>query len=177
MKKKISKFTYISTWAVNSYNKKMYDITKKTTEEIVIHYIKRKGMDARILRLATFYGGGMASEGCINVFADKAKGGLPAPVIGDGWEIRQFTHVEDITRAVVLTHEKAPCRIEPYVATCKEVININDLAKGICGSIERLPSDDDPENYDVLSSKDIEDLGWKQEISLEEGIRRKIEDD
>lgn len=170
-KKGIKRFLYISTWAVNSHNKKMYDITKKAAEEIVIHYVKRKRMNASILRLATLYGGGMAKEGCLNVFVDRAKKGLPAPVQGDGWEVRQFLEVKDCVNGIITAFEHCPASEEPYVVTSKEVININDVALKICGEIERVPSVDEAENFDVLDASRLESYGWKQKILLDDGIK------
>ena len=167
---------YASTWAVNSHHKKMYDVSKKAAEEVIIHYIKRKKLRASILRMATFYGLGMADAGVINQFIKCKKEGKPAKVFGDGWEIRQFTHVKDITSALLTLLSNQPVDHEPFVATGKEVININDLGIKICGSLEHITTSDDPENYDVLFAKKLESLGWKQKVTLEEGIRKMLDD-
>lgn len=169
-KKDIKNFIYISTWAVNSHNKKMYDITKKAAEEIVLHYIKHKNFPAKILRLATLYGGGMAKEGCINVFIDNAKQNKPAPVIGNGWEVRQFLHIKDCINGILIALD-CPSREKPYVITAKEVININDLAIKICGEIKRIKTKEEPENYNVLDASCLERNGWQQKISLDKGIK------
>ena len=174
-KKGIKKFLYTSTWAVNSRNHKMYDKSKKAAEEVIIHYIKRKNLPAIIVRLATFYGGGMAREGCISVFAEHIKKGVPVPINGDGFEIRQFTSVKDIASGILVAFEKAESREKPYVIAAKEVISINDLAGKMGAAVHRLMQMEEPENYEVLSSKDMEDLGWKQEVSLSEGLQEMLE--
>lgn len=166
------RFLYISTWEVDSDNKKMYDITKGAGEELVCHYIKLKGLNASILRCATFYGAGMASAGAINQFIKAKKEGKPAVVFGDGMEIRQFTHADDIADAVYLCFTKGKSRLEPYVVSAKEVSQIVDLARDICGKVVFKEASRDPEVYKILVAKDIEKLGWKQKISLKEGISR-----
>lgn len=168
------RFLYISTWEVESDKKKMYDITKMSGEEIVRHYIKLKGLNASILRCATFYGPGMASAGAINQFIKAKNENRPAVVFGDGMEIRQFTHADDIADAVFLCFTKGESRLEPYVVSAKEVSQIVELAKYICGEVIFKPVSRDPEIYKILVSTDMEKLGWEQKISLKEGIRKMI---
>lgn len=173
--KGIKKFLYTSTWAVNSHNKKMYDVTKKAAEEIIIHYIKQKNFPAIIIRLATFYGGGMAEEGCISVFSKHIGKGIAVPINGEGFEIRQFTHVKDIANGILVAFEKAEPRTKPYVIAAKEVVSINDLAGKMGAAVHRMMQMEEPENYEVLSSKDMEKLGWRQKIPLENGIEEMLD--
>ena len=172
IKYNVKSFVYVSTWAVNSHNKKMYDVTKKAAEELVMHYIKHKGLNGKIIRSASLYGPGMAGEGAINQFVNRKKKGLPAIVEGDGWDIRQFTHVKDIANAIIIALVHFPSSSEPYYASAKEVVSINDLALRICGSKEHnLAKNSSPENYEVLRSDELEAFGWRQTIPLEKGIK------
>jgi len=166
----IKKFVYASTWAVNSRHKKMYDVTKKACEEIIMHYIKRKDFPGVLLRMATFYGTGMASDGCINQFIKAKQDKKVADIYGDGWEIRQFTHVTDIARGVLTALTQCATSEIPYTVTAKEVISINELAKKI-GVKAAYFENGESENYEVLFADELESYGWKQEVSLEEGLK------
>src|SRR3990167_3975631 len=167
----VDHFIYSSTWAVNSHNLKAYDVTKKASEDLVRHYTQRKRLNGCILRMATFYGKGMANDGVINRFIEAKKNNQVATIYGDGKETRQYTHVTDVINALVLLLHQTPTSIKPYVITANEHITVEKLAQKIGVSYKHEKEVFEPENYQTLNSKRLELLGWLQTVSLEEGLK------
>lgn len=165
-------FIYGSTWAVNSHNKKMYDVSKKAAEEVVLHYVKRKGVKGKILRLATIYGSGMAGDGVINKFARALVKGQSAEVYGDGWEIRQYTHITDIIEGLLCVWVNSSYSSTPYVVSAREVVSVNDLARRMGVPYAHVEAKDEDENYEVLKTNVS---GWKQGVLLEDGLKEMLE--
>lgn len=170
----VKKFVYISTWAVNSPHKKMYDITKKTAEELVINYGIHKDMNTNIIRLATIYGPGMALGGAIAKFVENQNSGIPGIVHGDGEEIREFTFIDDIVSGIHTVYEKGEPG-ELYQVSTDEIISIKNLAEKICSSYEFGHIQQPKEPYVSINTTKLRTLGWEPKVSLDEGIRRMMD--
>lgn len=173
---KVPYFVYVSTWAVNSPNKKMYDVTKKAAEEITLHYALNKNLQACVVRLGTCYGKGMAKEGVINAFIQRKKEGKPAIIKGDGSEIRQFTHARDVANGLFIAYEKGKTGAT-YMLVAEEVTSIIELAQLICdGNVEMVDSDMKPEDYDIYHSDDLKKLGWQQYVKFKDGVKEMMDE-
>jgi dTDP-glucose 4,6-dehydratase len=109
--------------------------------------------------------------------------GQKIPLYGGGQAQKSYIHARDLGRAIWLTAEKAPMgRI--YNVGPKEPISIRDLmiktsaALGI--DFEDLVEDSPPRLgedsvYWLDSSRIDEELGWRPEISLEDGLAEMVE--
>jgi GDP-L-fucose synthase len=98
---------------------------------------------------------------------------------GSGAPLREFLHVDDLARAVVLASEKYDSSLHLNVGTGED-LTINELAgkvahaAGFGGEIkwDRTKPDGTPKK--VLDVSRIKALGWKPTITLEEGIASTI---
>ena len=99
---------------------------------------------------------------------------------GTGTPLREFLHVEDLARAVLLCLDKYDDAQHINVGTAEE-ISIKNLAEkiankvGFKGKIVWNKNKPDGTLRKVLDNRRILDLGWKPLISLDEGITKTIE--
>jgi len=101
-------------------------------------------------------------------------------VWGTGTPLREFLHVEDLAKAVLLCLDKYDESQHINVGTAEE-ISIKNLAEkiakkvGFRGKIVWNKSKPDGTLRKVLDNRRILDLGWKPLISLDEGLTKTIE--
>lgn len=101
---------------------------------------------------------------------------------GSGSPRREFVHVDDIAAAAVylVSIEGADMYLPLNIGTGTD-ISIRELAEliasvvGYQGKLEWDASKPDGASRKLLNGKNIESLGWKSQISLEEGIRSTYE--
>jgi GDP-L-fucose synthase len=99
---------------------------------------------------------------------------------GTGTPLREFLHVEDLARAVLLCLDKYNDSQHINVGTAEE-ISIKNLAEkiankvGFKGKIVWNKNKPDGTLRKVLDNRRILDLGWKPQISLDEGLTKTIE--
>ena len=99
---------------------------------------------------------------------------------GTGTPLREFLHVEDLARAVLLCLDKYDDARHINIGTAEE-ISIKNLAEkiadkvGFKGKIVWNKSKPDGTIRKVLDNRRILDLGWKPIISLDEGLTKTID--
>lgn len=135
------------------------------------------------LRYFNVYGPRQPKEGSympvVGVFLTQKAKGEKLTVTGDGKQTRDFTHVFDVVRANILA-------MEVDRVGQGEVINIgagqnhsiNEIAKMVGGEITYIPLPaGEMRNTLADISKAKELLGWQPEITLEEGIKKLLENE
>jgi dTDP-glucose 4,6-dehydratase len=158
-----------------------YSATKAGADLLCLSFVRTHGMDVRVMRGANAYGPRQHPEKAIPTFTAAALGGEPVPVYGDGSNRREWLHVEDFARAVLVVMESGEPG-EVYNAGGGHEVSNLDLARAICrfaGAPERLITfvEDRPGHdfrYSMVWDK-IAALGWKPEIGFEGGLRRTVE--
>ena len=99
---------------------------------------------------------------------------------GDGSPLREFLHVEDVARAVVLAAQEYDDALHLNIGSGDEV-SIKDLAlmiaelSGFKGEVIWDISRPNGTPRKVLDSSRMRSLGWTPKISLKEGIRSTID--
>ena len=151
-----------------------YNITKLAGERMLLAADRLREVPVVALRLGTAYGLGMRPNSVFEIFIAKALKGEPITIQGDGSQGRQFTHARDIARAFVIA-TKSEARGIPLNVVSSEMISIKQLADIVT---ERFPTEvtygqprpgDVPPSY-VSASRIEEVLGWKAEVTFEEGM-------
>lgn len=164
-------------WPLNPYG-----IVKAAIEQYLNMYSILYGLDYAIARLSNPYGDGQssASLGAVNIFASRALQDETIEIWGDGAVVRDFLHIDDAVRglAAVAQHE-GPHRVFNIGSgeghSLKQVLAVIKKAIGrdIRVEFQQSRGFDVPTN--VLSiARAREQLGWRPEVSLEEGIERTI---
>lgn len=151
-----------------------YNITKLGGERMLLACDRLRDVPVLALRMGTAYGLGMRPNSVFEIFIEKARKGEPITIQGDGSQGRQFTHARDIARAFVAA-AKSEVRGMPLNVVSPEMISIKQLADMVT---ERFPTEvtyGQPRPGDVAPSyvsaaRIKEVLGWKAEVSFEEGM-------
>lgn len=160
-----------------------YGVNKLTFEKYLSYYYKAFGQKYISLRLSNAYGprqfkGGEA--GVIAIFIDNAIRNKKSTINGDGFQTRDYVYVQDIARAFVLA-AKNDYIGEVNISTGKE-FNLLDLVKFIEFKLGRPiekefgPAKIGDVRRSVLDSTFARNvLGWRPEITLEDGIGRTLD--
>ena len=158
-----------------------YAASKTAAEHMVRAAAHTFGMDVLITRTSNNYGPYQFPEKLLPLAISNAMQGKPIPVYGDGLQERDWIHVADNTRALMLVLSKGRSG-ETYHIGGKNPLRNLDVLKvllQVTGQPEsllthvtdRLGHD---RRYAVDCSKTHRELGWQPEISFEEGLRSTI---
>ncbi len=165
-----------------------YAIAKIAGVELVKSYLKEYGHKWISLMPTNLYGpndnfeleGSHVLPALIRKFVEAAEKNLNTQVLwGSGTPLREFLHVDDLARAVLLVAEKYDGDRHLNVGSGDE-ISIHDLAQlianlaGFHGTISLDASKPDGTPRKVLDSTNLRKLGWAPKISLRDGIASTI---
>lgn len=160
-----------------------YDEGKRFGEALVKAYSNQYKLDSIIIRFFNTFGprmrGGDFYGRVIDRFIQQSLSGKDVTVYGDGMQTRSFTYVDDTIDAVMKIVEGGENGEIYNVGTDRET-TILGLAKLIIRETnsksdivyEKLPPDD-PKRRAADISK-LRSLGWTQDVSLEDGLRKMI---
>src|SRR3989344_2119838 len=97
-----SKIIFASSFQVY-LNDSIYGLTKKTSEDLILNYVKKSGLKAIILRLSNVYGPGGRPfyNSVIATFVHLIKTGQTLKINGDGSAKRDFIYVDDVAKAFI----------------------------------------------------------------------------
>ena len=178
---------YLMTGPLEATNS-AYAIAKIAGIELVNSYRKEYGNNWISLMPTNLYGpgdnfdlvGSHVLPAFIRRFVEAAESGAEKVLLwGSGSPRREFLHVDDLAKAVVVASEKYDSSLHLNVGTGED-LSIQDLAAvvaksaGFTGEIEWDPSKPDGTPRKVLDVSRIRALGWKPGITLEEGIASTI---
>lgn len=116
----------------------------------------------------------------IRKFSEAAKNGGSVELWGTGSPKREFLHVDDLAKAVVVLLEKYNADDHINVGTGEDV-TIKELAEtiasaaGFSGDVKWDSTKPDGTPRKVMDVSKIKSLGWAPQISLEEGVRQTVE--
>lgn len=157
----------------------VYAMSKAAGEYLIKMWGLAKGLRYNILRFGTIYGASikkeMRGDMCIQKFLEAAIKREPIRITGDGGQNRNFIHIDDLIRALVLLTEKGIVG-ETINLAGKErisIIQIADYAQafGAGDKIYTEPRKDDFHEQDVCLDKAKRLLNWQPEISFDKGIK------
>ena len=110
----------------------------------------------------------------------KRSGSGKVTLWGSGTPLREFLHVDDLAKAIVLCMDKYDDSRQINIGSGQEV-SIKDLADkiskavGFSGEISWDSSKPDGTMRKILDSSKVANLGWKPLISLDQGIASTVE--
>jgi len=195
-KDNVEVFNFVSSWFVygdtslpakeSAYcsPKGFYSITKYCAEQLVESYCKTHKIPYRIIRLCNVYGNGdlgvSKKKNALQYLIERLKNNDPIQLYNGGDFIRDYMHVDDISRAINLILESAPTNSTINVGCGKPVQfkSIIDLAVKFLDSKSEITDMEPPEFHKLVQVKNmyldtekLESLGFIPKITIEEGIR------
>ena len=161
-----------------------YGYSKLIGELLCKSYYNTYGLKVNIMRPFNIYGPYQRESdygGAIAKFTRRALNNQPPEIYGDGKQSRDYTWIGDIVRAYELAI-KADFKGEPINFGSGREITVNKLAELILeltGKTHLKPVHVAPRPNEVRRSwcdpsKAFKVLGWKAEVSIEEGLKRYV---
>jgi len=156
-----------------------YAVTKYIGEAYAMYWHKIYKLPVVSLRLFNVYGPRARTSGTygavFGVFLAQKINGKPFTVVGDGNQSRDFTFVSDVVGAFVVAAESdLSCEIFNIGSgghySIKKLVS---LLKGDVVYIPKRPGEPDCTYADISKIRKM--LGWKPEVSFEEGVKIMLE--
>ena len=156
----------------------VYDEGKRFGEAMTMAYVRKFGLDARIMRIFNTYGDRMQPDDgrVVSNFIIQALQGKNITVYGDGNQTRSFCYVDDLVEGIyrlLLSDYHMPVNIgNPSEITIKE---FGEEILKLTGANQKLISlplpKDDPKQRrpDITKAKEI--LGWEPKVNRAEGLK------
>jgi UDP-glucuronate decarboxylase len=162
-----------------------YDEGKRFAEALLLAFSKQQGLDVRIPRIFNSYGPRLREDGlygrAMSRFILQALTNQPITVYGDGRQTRSFCYITDTVTALMLLTVNPKAKGEVVNVGNTREVTILELAKKVqevtkCKStieFHPLPKDD-PKKRCPDTAKLERLVGWKLNVSLEEGLNRTV---
>jgi len=151
-----------------------YALAKWIGEELVKHWAQVYNFPALSLRLFNVYGPRSRTSGTygavFGVFLGQKLAGKPYTVVGNGEQTRDFTFVTDVAQAI-LTSVRSDRIGQIYNVGSGTTVSVNRLVELLGGEkvyIPKRPGEPDTTFADI--SKIQSELGWKPQVTIEEGV-------
>ena len=160
-----------------------YGVSKRAGELYAFFYQAEYQIPFVALRYANVYGPRQdphGEAGVVAIFSQRMLRNEPVTVNGDGKQTRDYVYVGDIVRANLLALESTatgPINIGTRVET--DVNRLAEILLRVSGSrseVRHGPAKQGEQRRSVVDHRRAtEVLGWRPEVSLEEGLRRTVE--
>tara|TARA_R110002110_G_scaffold376568_2_gene586590 strand:- start:96967 stop:97965 length:999 start_codon:yes stop_codon:yes gene_type:complete len=154
-----------------------YALSKYQGEQAAFHWHQVYGLPVNAIRIFNAYGTRSRTSGAygavFGVFLRQKIAGEPFTVVGDGSQTRDFLYVTDVANAFVAAAESDKVgEIWNLGAGQPQSVNrlVELLGDGDVIHIPKRPGEPDVTWADI--SKISEELGWRPEVSFEEGVDR-----
>ena len=167
-----------------------YSASKAGSDHLVKAWFHTYGLPIILTNCSNNYGPWQFPEKLIPLIIQNALRREPLPIYGSGENVRDWLHVDDHVRALVLAVQKGVPGQTYNIGGDNEQRNL-DLVHMICDLLDELrPSEEGPYRdlirfvpdrpghdlrYAIDATKAHKQLGWQPEIDLETGLRATVE--
>ena len=181
-KKKLKRFIFASSYYSYGSAGNLYTTSKTASELVIKNYNLLFGVKYTIIRYSTAYGPRNRDADAISIFTKRALKNLNLIIFGDGYQKRNYLHVEDLARGSMLgLIEKSKNKTITLVS--EKSIKIIDLAKIILNltkSKSKIIFNKKRKRFDDFTS--IQDyykykknlFGWRPKYNLKKGLSEYI---
>ena len=159
-----------------------YSASKAASDLLVRSYVRTYKFPALVTRSSNNYGPYQFPEKFLPLMITNALQGEPLPIYGDGKQQRDWLHVEDNCRGILAVLERGNVgevyniggsHVEENLSMAQRLLRLTGKPQTLLRYVADRPGHD--RRYAVDSTKIQTELGWKPQISLEDGIRQTIE--
>jgi UDP-glucose 4-epimerase len=155
-----------------------YGTSKLAAEEYLATYNRLYGAGHISLRYGNVYGPRQdphGEAGVVAIFFNTLRGGETPKVFGDGRQTRDYVYVGDVARATLAAAERDGGVYNVGTGRETSVVELLELCQRIAGT--SFEPDFQPARPGELQravvdpSRAVDELGWRPEHSLEDGLR------
>ena len=166
----------------------LHAIHKQTVEEYLALYLRLFGIRYAVARITNPYGpgqpAGRTAYGVINRMIHLAIADRPLTIYGDGAQVRDYVHVDDVVQALLTLAASDRADGRAYNVGSGTGTRLVDLAKTVIaiagrGRLEHVPWPSLAEQVEtgdfVADIERIEhELAWRPAIALHDGLERTV---
>ncbi len=166
-----------------------YGFSKLIGEQYCKAFHEQYGLDYSIVRPFNAYGINEApgeEVGYAHVIPDLIKKILSKKeleILGDGNQIRCYTHIDDLTDGIITVMEHPNSNLEDYNISSSDEIKVIDLAKilwKLCGrkdefKVKYVDGFKDDVVKRIPDTSKIRSLNWKTKVKFEDGLKEVVE--
>src|SRR5579859_4144317 len=154
-----------------------YAASKAGADLLVRSYVRTYNFPALITRSSNNYGPYQFPEKFLPLMITNALDGKPLPIYGDGKQQRYWLHVEDNCRGVLSVLERGKIgevyniggsHVEENLSMAHRLLRETGKPESLLRYVADRPGHD--RRYALDCSKIQRELGWRPEISLEDGL-------
>lgn len=161
----------------------VYAVSKLAGEHLAKAYQQKHGLPVVTVRPFNVYGPGQTGEGAMQIFIKRALNNEDISIYGDGNQIRAWCYVDDFVECLMRCLSSPKAIGQSYnIGNARAVITVLGLAQTVCRVLQSKskilfkPSLSADIGLRIPSVNKIEeDLGFKAQIDLDEGILRTAE--
>jgi len=164
-------------FADNTYSASPYAYTKAQNTELLKNYANWFGLDHVIVYFYNAYGDNEIDRGKYATVVGKflrmvKEGKKELPMTGDGSQLRNFTHVDDIVDGLLLAAEHGDG--DNYGIGADEQHSIRDLINYLGAEPNFKPDKPGNRKSGKLVTQKIKDLGWSPKRDLKTYIKERL---
>ena len=161
-----------------------YDEGKRCAETLFFDYRRQHGLEIKVARIFNTYGPRMhhADGRVVSNFIVQALQGAPITIYGTGKQTRSFCYVQDMVEGLIKLMATGDEKTGPVNLGNPDETSIRSLAERIItltGSdsdiVCRPLPDDDPKQRCPDITLAIEELEWRPNVQIDEGLNRTID--
>ena len=159
-----------------------YSSSKAGSDLAALAYHRTYGLSVMVTRCSNNYGPRQFPEKVIPLFVTNLKDGDKVPLYGDGLNVRDWLHVDDHCRGVLLVLESGRAGEIYNIGGGTELTNrdLTDRLLALCGRdasmiepvTDRLGHD---RRYSVDWSKIKDELGYEPQVGFDEGLAATVQ--
>ncbi|UEM07652.1 NAD(P)-dependent oxidoreductase (plasmid) [Skermanella rosea] len=156
----------------------VYGASKVAGEQLVSTYTKQYGVDGVSLRLSWVYGPRRTTDCVVRTMITDALAGRPTRIPFGRDFHRQFIHVEDAARALVMALDTPDLPRRTYNVTGGSYLTLAEIGEVVRGILPDAdielgegadPVDDVQRRFDISAVE--RDLGFRPDMTFEQGVR------
>lgn len=156
-----------------------YALSKYLGEQAALHWAQIYSLPVNSIRMFNVYGPRSRTTGAygavFGVFLAQKLKNMPFTVVGDGEQTRDFVYVTDVANAFLQVALLAKSG-EVYNLGAGHPQSVNRLVELLGGEITHIPKrPGEPDCTWADISKIQRDIGWKAEVSFEQGVQAMLE--
>ena len=179
-KEKDCKVVFAGSSSVHSGKlKNPYTFSKNVADDLCLLYKKHFGLDSKICRFYNVYGPHQLTEGeyctVVGIFENQYKEGVELTITGDGFQRRDFTHVDDIVEGLILTSKSDDFELDIVELGRGQNHSINELAEMFgCGFtyIPERPGEARETLCDTSVAK--RDIGYEPKVNIKDYVEELV---